>query len=68
MNAATVKSSWWSASRRSYTENLTPSVAPRYLENYLGWHRMLDAISTAISPYHILTAALGQTYQHSKVT
>lgn len=43
-------------------------VATQYLNNYLGWHRMLDANGEAISPHRILTAAFGQPYPHSTVT
>lgn len=39
-------------------------VATRYLNNYLGWHRMLDTSGEAISPHRVLTAAFGQAYQH----
>src|SRR5699024_789373 len=43
-------------------------VATRYLENYLGWHRMLDAVGENASPYRLLMAAFGCAYQHSMVT
>jgi len=43
-------------------------VATRYLNNYLGWHRMLDMTDHVTSPHDVLTAAFGQPYQHSTVT
>jgi len=43
-------------------------VATRYLDHYLGWHRMLDAVGHAATPHRILAAARGHPYQHSMVT
>ncbi|WP_414707032.1 hypothetical protein [Salinisphaera sp.] len=43
-------------------------VATRYLANYLGWHRMLDALGDAITPHSVLAAAHGEQYQHSMQT
>lgn len=37
-------------------------VATRYLNNDLGWHRMLDASGDAISSHRVLAAAFGQAY------
>src|SRR5699024_1422926 len=39
-------------------------VATRYLDNYLGWHRMLDANRDDLSPHRVLAAAFGQAYPH----
>lgn len=43
-------------------------VATRYLDHYLGWHRMLDAVGHAATPHRILAAARGHPYQYSTVT
>lgn len=43
-------------------------VASRYLNNYLGWHRMLDANGAELSPHRVLSVAFGQAYPHSTVT
>lgn len=43
-------------------------VATRYLNNYLGWHRMLDANRQELSPHRVLAAASGMPYPHSTVT
>lgn len=43
-------------------------VATRYLPNYLGWFRMLDALGDSIAPQHVITAALGRPYPYSMVT
>jgi len=43
-------------------------VATRYLNNYLGWHRMLDANRQELSPHRVLAAAFGRPYPHSAVT
>lgn len=42
--------------------------ATRYLDHYLGWHRMLDAVGEAATPNHVLAAARGHAYQHATVT
>ena len=39
-------------------------VATRYLPNYLGWRRMLERYSTAITPETCLQEALGRPLQH----
>jgi hypothetical protein len=43
-------------------------VATRYLDHYLGWHRMLDAIGSWATPHVVLAAARGHVYQYSVVT
>ncbi len=39
-------------------------VATRYLPNYLGWRRMLERYSAAITPERCLQVALGRPMQH----
>ena len=39
-------------------------VATRYLPNYLGWRRMLERYSAAITPERCLQEALGRPMQH----
>jgi transposase-like protein len=39
-------------------------VATRYLPNYLGWRRMLERYSAAITPEHCLQESLGRPMQH----
>lgn len=39
-------------------------VATRYRNNYLGWHRMLDANGDNLSLHRLLCAAFGQPYPH----
>ena len=39
-------------------------VATKYLENYLGWRRMLERYLTAIQPHHCLHEAVGHPLQH----
>jgi len=39
-------------------------VATKYLENYLGWRRILERYSTAIKPTHCLHEAVGRPMQH----
>jgi len=43
-------------------------VSTRYLPNYLGWFRMLDAAGDTLTPKHIINAAFGIPYQHYLVT
>lgn len=43
-------------------------VATRYLDHYLGWHRMLDAVGESVTPHGVLAAARGHAYQHSTMT
>jgi transposase-like protein len=43
-------------------------VSTKYLPNYLGWFRMLDAGGDALSPKHIVNAAMGKPYQQWLVT
>ncbi|MBT9528913.1 MAG: IS1595 family transposase, partial [Pseudomonas sp.] len=43
-------------------------VATRYLPNYLGWRRMLERYSTAITPEICLQEALGRPLQHETGT
>ena len=43
-------------------------VATRYLDHYLGWHRMLDAVGDSATPHSMLAAARGHAYQHSTMT
>ncbi|WP_417067145.1 IS1595 family transposase [Niveibacterium terrae] len=39
-------------------------VATRYLDNYLGWRRMLERYGDSITPQHCLDEALGRGLQH----
>jgi len=43
-------------------------VATRYLDNYLGWHRMLDDVGDSVTPHRVFAAARGNAYQHSTMT
>ena len=43
-------------------------VATRYLENYLGWRRMIERFGNSINPKTCLYAALGDTFQQLNTT
>ncbi len=40
-------------------------VATRYLENYLGWRRMLERYGQAVTPENCLKEAVGKNLQHA---
>lgn len=42
-------------------------VARRYLENYLGWNRMIDRLNQNISPTLYFLTSLGETKQYQQV-
>ena len=43
-------------------------VATKYLQNYIGWFRIIDAISNHIKPKNIIAAAMGKNYQYLTMT
>lgn len=43
-------------------------VATRYLHNYMGWFRMLDALGENINPQNFISGATGITYQQLTLT
>lgn len=43
-------------------------VATRYLESYLGWHRMIDRLGQNITPTLCFFASLGKTRQFQQLT
>jgi len=43
-------------------------VSTKYLPNYLGWFRMLDAAGDTLTTKNIISAAFGTPYQHYLVT
>lgn len=43
-------------------------VATKYLQNYLGWFRMIDSLKEHIKPKNIIAAAIGIRYQQLTVT
>lgn len=42
-------------------------VATRYLESYLGWHRMIDRLGQSITPTLCFLESLGKTRQFQQL-